>query len=84
MHEKANRGNKLNPDVFWIKEDTAYLLPSIKNISASVKSYVVDRIEKYYFEVDSVSCIYDNKEKAYKEYNELIKKLNAFHYRSIE
>ena len=52
MHEKADKSdNKLSPDVFWIKEDTAYVLPSIKMVSSSVKMFGIGDNEKYYFEV---------------------------------
>ena len=80
MHEKADKSdNKLSPDVFWIKEDTAYVLPSIKMVSSSVKMFGIGDNEKYYFEVDGNAYTYNNKKQAYKEYSDLIKKLNVFH-----
>lgn len=85
MHEKTDKRNiKISPDVAWIREETAYLLATIRSISSSIRSYTVDNEEKYYFEVNNISCVYSDKKQAYNEYSDLVNKLNAFHYHSIE
>jgi len=83
MHEKTNKSDnkvkEISPDVAWIRGETAYLLSSIKSISSSIKSYNVGGEDKYYFKVDNISCVYLDKKQAYKDYADLIDRLNAFH-----
>ena len=66
-------------DIAWIRGETAYLLASIKSISSSIKSYTVDDKKKYYFEVNDISCTYLDKKQAYKEYSDLVDRLNKYH-----
>ena len=75
---------EISPGVAWIRGETAYLLASIKSISSSIKSYTVDDKKKYYFEVNDISCTYLDKKQAYKEYGDLVNRLNAFHYHELK
>ena len=71
---------EISPGVAWIRGETAYLLASIKSISSSIKTYTVDDKETYYFQVNHLICTYLDKKQAYREYSDLVDRLNKYHH----
>jgi len=79
MKTDKTKVKEINPNLAWIRGETAYLLASIKSISSSIQSYTVEDKKTYYFEVNSITCTYLDKKQAYREYGDLVDRLNAFH-----